>query len=67
MKKDKMNNKTFKVDDELWTEITKTAKNLKTSKGAIIRIAVIQYINKIKKTFKEEYDRDLKEYLERDE
>jgi predicted transcriptional regulator len=67
MKKDKMNNKTFKVDDELWAEITKTAKNLKTSKGAIIRIAVIQYINKIKKTFKEEYDRDLKEYLERDE
>lgn len=50
MKKDKMNNKTFKVDDELWAEITKTAKNLKTSKGAIIRIAVIQYINKIKKT-----------------
>jgi predicted transcriptional regulator len=67
MKKDKMNNKTFKVDDELWAEITKTAKNLKTSKGAIIRIAVIQYINKIKKTFKEEYNRDLKEYLERDE
>jgi predicted transcriptional regulator len=67
MKANKMKNKTFKVDDELWAEITKTAKNLKTSKGAIIRIAVIQYINKIKKTFKEEYNRDLKEYLERDE
>lgn len=49
MKANKMKNRTIKIDDELWNEISKTAKNLKTSKGAIIRIAVIQYLNKMQK------------------
>lgn len=64
MKANKMKNRTFKIDDELWQEIEKMKSKTRMNKSVIIRIAIIQYLNKLQKSFELEYDKDLKNYLE---
>lgn len=64
MKANKMKNRTFKIDDVLWQEIEKMKSKTRMNKSVIIRIAIIQYLNKLQKSFELEYDKDLKNYLE---